>query len=128
MVPIKRGAVRGVVTLDLSRVVTRHGLSVCPPQPTVATAERVILAVCSVFGIERECMMSRQRQEWIAWPRQIAMTICYETTGRSLVDVGEYFAGRDHGTVLHAIQRVKNRVATNSKDAEAVNAIYNRLT
>jgi chromosomal replication initiator protein len=53
-----------------------------------------------------------RRTHELALARQIAMTLCRRHTRHGLVDIGNAFGGRDHGTVLHAIKTVDNRVST----------------
>ena len=43
-------------------------------------------------------------------PRQIAMYLIRTLTPHSLSEIGEYFGGRDHTTVLHAFHKIENDV------------------
>ena len=53
-------------------------------------------------------MVSRRRPNNIAFPRQIAMYLSRILTSHSLQEIGEFFGGRDHGTVIHACKTVEN--------------------
>jgi chromosomal replication initiator protein len=53
-------------------------------------------------------MLSKRRSRSIARPRQVAMALARELTNHSLPEIGDAFGGRDHTTVLHACDRVKN--------------------
>lgn len=69
--------------------------------------------VAAYYGIQPEVMDSEFRPEHIAWPRQVAMHICREAlVDVGLVELGLCFGGRDHGTVIWAIKKVKNRMET----------------
>ncbi len=62
------------------------------------------------YGVTVTEMNSKKRPDHIAWPRQIAMMLSYETIRTaSSTYVGIKFGGRDHATVLHAIKHVKER-------------------
>jgi chromosomal replication initiator protein len=50
-------------------------------------------------------MKSNTRQ--IAYPRQVAMYLVKELTHASLPEIGRYFGGKHHTTVLHSIQKIE---------------------
>jgi len=52
-------------------------------------------------------MRSRRRPASIAFPRQVAMYLSRKLTKLSLVEIGDAFGKRDHGTVIHACKKVK---------------------
>jgi chromosomal replication initiator protein len=64
-------------------------------------------AVSEFFGIRIEEMKAKRRTKGVAFPRQVAMYLCRELTDASLPRIGEEFGGRDHTTVMHACDRVK---------------------
>lgn len=66
-------------------------------------------AACDVFGRPMSDMTSRARPEYIAWPRQIAMTLSVQNSKLALPDIAECFK-HHRATVLHAVKVVKNRV------------------
>jgi len=70
--------------------------------------DTVVQAICHYFGIPRSRLLSRERTERIAWPRQLAMYFVWTTSGFSSTEVGRLFR-RDHGTVLHARTTVEQR-------------------
>src|SRR5437870_12190364 len=66
--------------------------------------------VAEHFDVRFADMTSKRRPKNIAFPRQIAMYIARELTKSSLMEIGDAFGGRDHGTVLHAHRLVKDRI------------------
>jgi chromosomal replication initiator protein len=68
--------------------------------------------VAEHFDIRLADMTSHRRPKVIAEPRQIAMYFARELTKNSLVDIGDAFGGRDHGTVIHACKVVGTRLAS----------------
>ena len=56
-------------------------------------------------------------------PRQIAMYITKELTNLSLKSIGYHFGGRDHSTVIHAIQTVSDLMASDKE----INATVTKL-
>lgn len=67
-------------------------------------------AVAEHFDVRLADMTSRRRPASIAFPRQIAMYLSRNLTKGSLMEIGEAFGGRDHGTVIHACKKVCDRV------------------
>jgi chromosomal replication initiator protein len=67
-------------------------------------------AVAEHFDVRLADMTSRRRPASIAFPRQIAMYLSRSLTKGSLMEIGEAFGGRDHGTVIHACKKVGERI------------------
>jgi chromosomal replication initiator protein len=67
-------------------------------------------AVAEHFDVRLADMTSRRRPASIAFPRQIAMYLSRSLTKGSLMEIGEAFGGRDHGTVIHACKKVVERL------------------
>lgn len=70
--------------------------------------ERIVNAVAENYNVSVNLMMGRSRPEHVAFPRQVAMYLCRTILGVTFTQVGEWFGGRDHGTVLHACKRIEN--------------------
>jgi chromosomal replication initiator protein len=67
-------------------------------------------AVAEHFDVRLADMTSRRRPASIAFPRQVAMYLSRNLTKGSLMEIGEAFGGRDHGTVIHACKKVGERL------------------
>jgi chromosomal replication initiator protein len=76
---------------------------VAPLKPRL---EDVCLAVARQFGITSAQLRSRKQTRGIVFPRQCAMLAARHLTGRSLEQIGKFFGGRDHSTVLYACRRL----------------------
>src|SRR5690554_540430 len=63
--------------------------------------------VAEYFQIERADLKAKKRTKTITVPRHVAMYLSRELTESSLPKIGESFGGRDHTTVLHACDRVR---------------------
>lgn len=86
----------------------------------VISVEHIQKTVADYYGLTLADMRSRRRPVRIAFPRQIAMHLSRRLTKLSLVEIGEAFGKRDHGTVIHACKRVKSEVERNPEVAGAV--------
>jgi chromosomal replication initiator protein len=67
-------------------------------------------AVAEHFDVRLADMTSRRRPASIAFPRQVAMFLSRSLTKGSLMEIGEAFGGRDHGTVIHACKKVGEKI------------------
>ena len=75
------------------------------------------------FGVQRESLMARDRRPAVATARQVAMFLARELTDHSLPEIGRGIGGRNHTTVLHAV----NRVSATMRDDEAVRKSVDNL-
>lgn len=66
--------------------------------------------VAKEFNIKIDDLSSKARPKNIAYPRQIAMYLSRELTDLSLPKIGEEFGGRDHTTVMHACDKIKDDI------------------
>lgn len=56
-----------------------------------------------------------KRSKDIAWPRQVAIYLARELTDHSLSDIGHFFGGRDHSTILYGYNKVGDMVSEDEK-------------
>ncbi len=71
------------------------------------TIEDILNAVTSRFSVRLADLQSKKRNRSIAFPRQICMFLARALTRHSLEEIGGYFGGRDHTTVLHANRTIE---------------------
>ena len=78
------------------------------PQHREITIEDILRAVTARYSVRLADLQSRKRSRSIALPRQICMYLARSLTRHSLGEIGGYFGGRDHTTVLHANKTVES--------------------
>lgn len=88
-------------------------------RPSIQILELVALA----YGIHPKIMTGPSRERDHAWPRQVAMYLTRELTRRSYKSIGETYGGRDHSTVFHACQAVRQRIEDNSFDRDDIETL-----
>jgi len=76
--------------------------------------ELIQKVVAEYFGLSSVDIRGKKRTKAIVYPRQIAMYITRDITEFSTTEVGLAFGGRDHTTVMHACQRIEDRMKTDS--------------
>jgi chromosomal replication initiator protein len=92
------------------------------------TVPAVARAVAKRFGVTVTRLRARERFQGINAARQCAIGLARELTGLSLAEIGEYFGGRDHSTILHACERFRTLEATDAETQRALYAIRGELT
>ena len=92
--------------IDLSLAEEALGADRPAPRHEV-TVEHIIDAVTRRFGVRLADLQSRKRSKSISLPRQVCMYLARNLTRHSLEEIGGYFGGRDHTTVLHANRTVE---------------------
>jgi chromosomal replication initiator protein len=73
------------------------------------TIQAIIEVVTEFYSVRLTDLQSKRRQRSIALPRQVCMYLARNLTRHSLEEIGGYFGGRDHTTVMHAVRTVGER-------------------
>jgi chromosomal replication initiator protein len=84
--------------------------------------------VCRYFGVTRDELTGAKRTRRIVAPRQVAMYLSRELTDASLPAIGRAFGGRDHTTVMYAVQKVAAQMGDEGELLSAVQTLRARLT
>jgi len=92
------------IDLALARLALDPGGTSISPRVTITS---IIDAVVSYYGVKLTDLQSKRRQKSIAHPRQVCMFLARKHTDFSLEEIGGYFGGRDHTTVMHAVRTVE---------------------
>jgi chromosomal replication initiator protein len=87
----------------------------------------ILNATAQEFGVERESLLARDRRPAVATARQVAMFLARELTSHSLPEIGDGIGGRNHSTVVHAVNRVSAAVRTDDAVRNAVDNLRRRL-
>ena len=72
----------------------------------IITLEQIQRKVSDFFGMKLSDLKAKNRTRAIAFPRQIAMYLARQLTTASLLEIGRAFGGKDHTTVLHAVDKI----------------------
>jgi chromosomal replication initiator protein len=95
--------------------------------PEACGLSEILDAAAKEFGVEREALMARDRRPAVATARQVAMYLARELTEHSLPEIGRGIGGRNHTTVLHAVNRVSAAMHTDDSVRSAVDNLRRRL-
>ena len=92
--------------------------------PTVA---EIRAEVARFYGVTELDLLSARRTRDIARPRQVAMFLCRHLTKHSLPSIGRFLGGRDHSTVIHALESVEDMMKTDSNFKATVDDLGKKL-
>ena len=104
-----------LITIDFVSEALRDLLAL---QDKLVTIENIQKTVAEYYKVKMADLLSKRRSRSIARPRQMAMALAKELTNHSLPEIGDYFGGRDHTTVIHACRKVKELVLEGNDFAE----------
>ena len=79
------------------------------------------------YNISLEDLQSKTRKKEVVMARHIAMHLAKEYTDHSLKSIGQYFGGRDHSTVIHALQAVNDMFVTVPKFKSSMEELKRKI-
>lgn len=91
------------------------------------SASDVIRAVANHFHITQAELKGQSRQKHLVVARHLCMYILKQDAHLTLVEIGKWFSGRDHTTVMHAIGKIEKDVAAHPQVNQDLNAIRTTL-
>ena len=112
------------ITLELAQSLTERFVSRTKTEISGGNIQKI---VCEYFKISTESFLSQSRKREFVQARQIAMYISRNMTNNSLASIGAQIGGRDHATVLHAYNTVKDLIDTNRSFRKYVSDIEGQL-
>ncbi len=95
--------------------------------PDACGLSEILDAAAQEFGVERESLLARDRRPDVAMARQVAMYVARELTEHSLPEIGRGIGGRNHSTVLHAVNRIGAALRSDPVVRKAVDNLHRRL-
>ncbi|WP_022851690.1 chromosomal replication initiator protein DnaA [Limisalsivibrio acetivorans] len=93
----------------------------------MVTQDDIIKAVTEYFNVKLADLKSKKRTRSVSVPRQLSMYLLRDKLSMSLQEVGDLFGGRDHSTVLHAVQTIEKKVRDDKEIQSIVESIEKTL-
>jgi len=112
------------ITLQLAQQALGDEQPVPAPQTSIQT---IISAVTDYYGVKLSELQSKKRHRSISVPRQVCMYLARKRTGYSLEEIGGYFGGRDHTTVLHAVRSIDEKLERDRQFAAQLHHLDHQL-
>jgi chromosomal replication initiator protein len=113
------------ITLEIARQQLKDFFA--QPNQKNITIELIQKIVSDYFGLSYKDLRGKRRTKAVAFPRQVAMYISRELTEYSTTEVGAEFGGRDHTTVMHACQKIEDRMKLDPNLEPTIQALLKRI-
>ncbi|MFL0163110.1 chromosomal replication initiator protein DnaA [Aquirufa salirivi] len=115
---------RKEIDLDLAKATLK---SIVNEQEKELSVENILEAVTHHFSVELSTLQGKCRKKENVFPRQVAMYMLKELTNLPLKSIGYHFGGRDHSTVIHAVQSISEAMETDKTVEKTVKKLFNRF-
>ncbi len=107
------------ITLSEIKQLTKNSTK---PTKNVSVKD-VIKAVANFYNIDEESIYNKTRRQEVVRPRQLTMYLLREDFGISFPLIGQKMGGRDHTTVIHSCEKIKNEIKTDPSIIQELNQI-----
>jgi chromosomal replication initiator protein len=113
------------ISLDLAKQALDDELS--SRSGNAPSLQAIIESVTRFYDVKLTDLLSKKRNKSIAMPRQVCMYLARKHTRFSLEEIGGYFGGRDHTTVMHAVRTIEQKADADGKIQSEVDRIEQDL-
>jgi chromosomal replication initiator protein len=126
---IRVAAYSSVTREPLSEEVARSALAdlLPPTRPRIITPALILEETSAMFGWSIDDLCGKSRRRPLVTARQIGMYVFRELTDYSYPKIAEEFGGRDHTTVMHAVDKIKGQMAEKRQTLDQVNELISRI-
>jgi len=115
---------RTEINLDLAKKVLKNIVKEIDSEVGIDYIQKT---VSDYFRIKQDDLKAKTRKKEIVIARQVAMYFSKDYTNHSLKSIGYHFGGRDHSTVIHALQSVNDMMDTDSKFRYSIDELKKKL-
>ena len=97
------------------------------PSDLELSMEDILQATARHFEVATSDLLGKGRRHELVVPRQVAMYLMRDLTEHSFPEIGQFFFGRDHSTVMYAVQKVGEQVQSNDELRSSIRHIKESL-
>jgi chromosomal replication initiator protein len=101
--------------------------SIVNDQEKELSVENILDAVTNHFDVNIDTLKGKCRKKENVFPRQVAMFMLKELTNLPLKSIGYHFGGRDHSTVIHAVQSISEAMESDKSIEKTVKKLFNKF-
>ena len=112
------------ITLDLTKIILKD---LAKDRVKLITVPQIIRHVAEEYGITAQDLNTKRRDKNIVLPRQIAIYLSRELTDFSLPEIGKLFGGKNHTTILHSYNKIKDEMAKAPKLREQITRLMQTI-
>ena len=115
---------RKEIDIDLAKTTLK---SIVNDQEKELSVDNILDVVTLHFDVDLQTLQGKCRKKENVFPRQVAMYMLKELTNLPLKSIGYHFGGRDHSTVIHAVQSISEAMETDKSVEKTVRKLFNRF-
>ena len=115
---------RKEIDLELAKSTLK---SIVNEQEKELSVESILDVVTNHFDVDLDTLRGKCRKKENVFPRQIAMYMLKELTNLPLKSIGYHFGGRDHSTVIHAVQAISEAMETDQSVEKTIRNLFTRF-
>jgi chromosomal replication initiator protein len=112
------------ITLELAKKILKNIVTDIDSEVGIDYIQKT---VSDYFNVNLDDLKAKTRKKEIVIARQVAMYFSKDYTTHSLKSIGYHFGGRDHSTVIHAVQSVNDMIDTNAKFRYSIDELKKKL-
>ncbi len=101
--------------------------SIVSAKKRVTSIKKIAESVAEFYNISMDDLIKQSRKKEFVKPRQIAMYLIRKELDNSFPSIGDFFGGRDHTTVMHAVDKVENMILDKQVFKQEVDLILDKL-
>ena len=97
------------------------------PSDIILTMPDIVKLSAKTYNVAPDDVRGKSRRQELVVPRQVSMYLIRELTTHSYPEIGQYFSGRDHSTVMYAVQKVTTALDADPDLAKVIRGIKEAL-
>jgi chromosomal replication initiator protein len=107
---VKLGAVSSLTNQEITQELAKNELKyLLDNREKIITNELIQKIVAESFSVKISDLKSKRRTKAVVLPRQVAMFLCRNLANSSFPEIGNFFGGKDHSTVIHAVKVIEEK-------------------
>jgi chromosomal replication initiator protein len=91
------------------------------------TVKKIVSLIAEFYNVTSEDLIKQSRKQEFVKPRQIAMYVVRQELATSFPSIGDFFGGRDHTTVMHAVEKVQGMLSEKESFKQELDLILDKL-
>lgn len=113
------------LTLDLAKDVLKN---IVDDSTRILTLDRIKKVVSDYYNIKLSDLIGKKRIKGFTVPRQVAMYLCRKHMHASFPEIGQGFGGKDHSTVIHAFNKIEDKISLDPTLKSDISSLEKRLS
>lgn len=112
------------ITIDLVKEVLKNLLKTGEKDVNIVSIMKVVSAY---FNLRVSDLKSKKKQRGVVLPRQISMYLTRRLTEMSFPEIGAHFGGKDHSTVIYAVNKIDKQLKSDQQIKNIINNLMGKL-